>query len=89
MRRVLREMGAIEWVIWVAECIPGAALISLTVTIATSILFDISLESDGWLSLATRFLPGFVLGLLVMMALSYFLGSVVLGVLRLFGRGRR
>jgi hypothetical protein len=89
MRRMLREMGTLDIIVWVLECLPGAALISLVLTISASILLDFPLEFSSLTGLALYFLPGFLVGLLVMMAISYFLGSVFRGLLGLLGWVRR
>jgi hypothetical protein len=88
MRRVLRDMSMWEILEWISECVPGAMLISIVLTLAASILFDFSLEFSSWSGLLLRFLPGFAIGLMIMLTISYFLGSVLLGLLRLIGLGR-
>ncbi len=88
MRRYIPGMAVADIVIWVIECTPGAALISVFLTLAASILFDYSLESSSWSGLFLRFLPGFIIGLLIMLAISNFLHALLRGVLRLFGRDR-
>ena len=88
MRRYIRGMGLVDIVLWVIECAPWAALISIVLTLSASILFDISLESESWLGLFARFLPGFIVGLLIMLALSSFLLAALRAGLRIFGLGR-
>jgi hypothetical protein len=86
MRRYVPGMNVAEILFWVIECMPGAALISVFLTLAASILFDYSLESASWSGLFLRFLPGFIFGLLIMLAISNLLHAMLRGVLRLFGR---
>lgn len=88
MRRFIRGMSFAEVVVWVIECVPWAVLISIVLTMSASILFDISLESDSWLGLVARFLPGFGVGMFIMLAITSFLSAVFRGLLRLFGLRR-
>lgn len=88
MRRFIRGMSFAEVVFWAIECAPWAVLISIVLTMSASILLDISLESDSWIGLVARFLPGFVVGMFIMLAITSFLGAVLRGLLRFFGLSR-
>lgn len=89
MRRYHRGMDSVDILLWVVGCAPLAAVISIMLTLSASILFDISLESDSWLGLIARFVPGFVVGMLIMLAITSFLSAVISGLLRLFGLSRQ
>lgn len=81
-------MSPSEIVVWVVECMPWAALISIVITISASILLDFSLESDGWLGLLAILLPAFLVGMLLMLAITGAFGALLQTLLRALGMGR-
>ena len=87
MRRLLRDMGTVERIVWLAECVPGAVLISIVLTMSFAILADIEFKAAGLLGFIGYFVPGFIIGMLLMMVISALFGSALLGLLRVFGVG--
>lgn len=82
MKRSLEAMGALELFLWVVESIPFAAAIGAMLTIVVSILFDIELASASLAGFLLKFVPGFLVGMGIMLAIGYFVGSIFGALLR-------
>jgi hypothetical protein len=81
-------MDTIEWIEWIVQCLPGGFVVGIVLTFMSAALFDFAIEWQSIGGLVLVFLPGLVAGLLIVMAISHFLGVLWRRLLRLIGFAR-